>query len=620
MKKPVSVIRCTNSSFSGMRALIFFFAALFLTACGGQSKHKESMASNQRSADTIRKDKIVIYQMMVRLFGNKDTTNKLYGSKDENGTGKFKDITDRALDELKKLGISHVWYTGVIEHATMTDYSSFGIKPDDPDIVKGRAGSPYAIKDYYDVDPDLAVDVKNRMAEFEELVERTHKKEMKVIIDFVPNHVARTYNSDAKPNGIRDFGADDDKSKAFDPRNDFYYIPGKSFVVPKGTNAGGDEFKSPLKDGKFSETPAKATGNNVFSASPGLGDWSETIKLNYGVDYQNGEKAHFDPIPPVWTKMRDILLFWAGKNVDGFRCDVAEMVPVQFWNWVIPQVKKDHPEILFIAEAYNPKEYKKYLSTGKFDYLYDKVGLYDALKRLIRNEGKADVKDISHVCNVESKGFSFRMLRFLENHDEERIASAGFAGNPWPAVPAMVISATLSGGPVMIYFGQEVGEPGKGIEGFGGDDNRTSIFDYWGVPEHQKWMNGGAFDGALLSPDQKKLREFYSTLLKFSAASPAITKGSFLELKGEKGWSKKTYAFIRYTAKERVLVVANFDRKKELNTTIHLPDSLLQKIKTNSGKPLIVNGVLSGSSYTIKDLKAGVPVKLGPSQAEILSF
>src|ERR1700749_4967226 len=121
------------------------------------------------------------------------------------------------------MGFTHVWFTGVIEHATMTDYSQYGIKADDPDIVKGRAGSPYAIKDYYDVDPDLAVDVKNRMAEYQALIDRTHANHLKVIMDLVPNHVARTYGSDAKPAGVRDFGQDDDQSQAFSAKNDFYY-------------------------------------------------------------------------------------------------------------------------------------------------------------------------------------------------------------------------------------------------------------------------------------------------------------------------------------------------------------------------------------------------------------
>ncbi|MDQ3291368.1 MAG: alpha-amylase family glycosyl hydrolase, partial [Bacteroidota bacterium] len=285
------------------------------------------MNSQKTTEEPVIDNKFIIYQLMVRLFGNQNTTNKHYGSRDENGVGKFNDITDKALGEIQSLSVSHIWYTGVIEHATMTDYSAYGIKPDDPDVVKGIAGSPYAIKDYYDVNPDLAVEVPNRMAEFDALVRRTHQHKLKVIIDFVPNHVARTYNSDAKPAGIVDFGTTDDKTKAFSPKNDFYYIPGKPFIAPAGINAGGDFFKSPLKDGKFDENPAKATGNDVFSASPSLNDWFETIKLNYGVDYLDHRRTYFDPVPPVWEKMRDILVFWAKKEVDGFRCDMAEMVP-----------------------------------------------------------------------------------------------------------------------------------------------------------------------------------------------------------------------------------------------------------------------------------------------------
>ena len=599
MKAIQNVIICT------------FLAANVLTSC---AERKVTMQNSNSTNKQVSKP--IIYQMMVRLFGNKNITNKNYGSIEENGVGKFNDISDKALTELKKLGISHVWYTGVLEQATMTDYSQYGIKADDPDIVKGRAGSPYAIKDYYDVSPDLAVDVKNRMTEFESLISRTHNKGLKVLMDFVPNHVARTYNSDAKPAGVIDFGANDDVAKAFDPSNDFYYVPGKQFVVPVGTNAGGDFFESPLKNNKFAENPAKATGNNVFSEAPTLNDWSETIKLNYGVDYQNGEKHYFDPMPPVWIKMKDILTYWAKKDVDGFRCDMSEMVPIEFWNWVIPEIKKVNPDIIFIAEAYNPKLYEQFLTTGKFDFLYDKVGLYDGLKRLIRNEDQADVKDISYVVNHESLGFSNKMLRFLENHDEERIASEGFAKDPKYALPAMVVSATLSSGPVMLYFGQEVGEPGKGIEGFGGSDSRTSIFDYWGVPEHQKWMNDGRFDGGKLSDDQKKLRDFYVKLLNFSATSKAITKGDFLELKNP-AMNNRMYAFVRYTANERVLIVANFDRAQTLDTHLVLPENISNQI---GKKAVNYQELISNQTQTINSIENGIPVVVLPSSAAIISF
>ncbi len=427
------------------------FAICFLVASGCRPAQNVTMTAAQPK-EVIRDNKIIIYQMLVRLFGNKNTTNKHYGSITENGVGKFNNVTDKALEEIKKLGISHVWYTGIIEHATMTDYSAYNISLDDPDVVKGKAGSPYAIKDYYDVDPDLAVDVKDRMQEFENLISRTHEHQLKVLIDFVPNHVARTYSSDSNPAGIKGFGVGDDTTQSFSANNDFYYMPGQSFVVPDGVRAGGNNFDRVAKDGRYNEQPARATGNDVFSAKPSINDWYETIKLNYGVDYQNNKKAYFDPIPPVWIKMRDILIFWTHKKVDGFRCDMAEMVPVEFWNWVIPQVKQVNPQIIFIGEAYNPKEYKTYFTTGGFDFLYDKVGLYDGLKRLIKNEDNGNVSDITYVWSNESKGFSSNMLRFLENHDEERIASDGFAKDPWLAIPAMVVSATLSSGPVMIYF------------------------------------------------------------------------------------------------------------------------------------------------------------------------
>ena len=163
--------------------------------------------------------KFIIYQVLPRLFGNYNTTNKPNGSLEENGCGKFNSFTTKALKEIKSLGVTHVWYTGIIEHATQTDYTAFGIRKDHPAIVKGRAGSAYAIKDYYDVDPDLSENVQDRMGEFERLVERTHGAGLKVIIDFVPNHVARQYGSDAKPEGVIDLGETDLTDYAFHSKN-----------------------------------------------------------------------------------------------------------------------------------------------------------------------------------------------------------------------------------------------------------------------------------------------------------------------------------------------------------------------------------------------------------------
>lgn len=592
-----------------------------LSACARQN-NLAMLASNQTTPEKIENRKLVIYQALVRYFGNQNTNNKFYGSIEENGSGKFNDINAKALQELKKLGVNYVWYTGVIEHATMTDYTQQGIKADDPDIVKGRAGSPYAIKDYYDVDPDLAVDVKHRMAEYENLIRRTHAEGLKVLMDFIPNHVARTYYSDVKPAHVINLGANDDVTKSFDPANDFYYIPNQQFVVPSGYNPGGDAYHNVLKDGKFEENPAKATGNNVFNNAPKLDDWFETIKLNYGLDVQNSNAKHFVPQPPVWKKMRDILAFWAAKGVDGFRCDVAEMVPVEFWNWVITDLKKKYPNLVFIGEAYDRNEYKNFLVNGKFDYLYDKVGLYDGLKRLMTNDPNANVKDISFVWQKESNGFSQHMLRFLENHDETRIASKAFSGNAWYGIPGMVVTATLSSGPVMIYNGQEVGEPADGAEGFGGDDGRSSIFDYWGLPQHQKWMNNGAFDGGKLNDDEKKLRQFYSKLLNLVAQNEAISSGQFYELlqanQNSAGFNHKVYAYLRYTKNKQVLILANFNRN-EAKLKLQLPADVLSAFAL-TGKAITFTDLLTNTKFSTANINDGLSINMPETSAVILAF
>jgi len=533
---------------------------------------------------------MIIYQLMTRLFGNKSTANVPFGTLAENGVGKFADVNASALKSLKEMGITHVWYTGVIEHAVLTDYSAFGIPLDDADVVKGRAGSPYAIKDYYDVSPDLAINVKDRMKEFEALVERTHAAGLKVLIDFVPNHVARAYHSDAKPSGIIDLGERDDDTVSFKPSNNFYYLPGQSFQVPRGYKPLGNN-TFPTLDEKFDETPAKVTGNDQFTSSPGVNEWFETVKLNYGVDIQNGRHAHFDPVPDTWTKMKDILVFWASKKVDGFRCDMAEMVPVEFWNWAIPQVKSVNPEIIFVAEIYNPAQYRNYLSIGKFDFLYDKVQLYDTLRLLLN--GKRNTNDIHEIQNALS-GINHHMLHFLENHDEQRIASRFFAGDPWKALPAMVVSATIDKGPVMIYFGQEVGEPGAGAEGFQTDDGRTTIFDYWGVPEHQKWMNSGKFDGALLSPEQKQLRQIYADLLTLAHGSQAISNGDYMDLTAVNqqagNFNDEVHAFLRYSGEERLLILTTYNTAPQ-SIKLQIPLEAIDKM-----------GLDRSATYVARDL------------------
>lgn len=540
--------------------------------------------------------KMVIYQMMTRLFGNQKTTNKTYGTIEENGVGKFSDITETALKGIKELGVTHVWYTGVIEHALLTDYSSYGIPLDDADVVKGRAGSPYAIKDYYDVNPDLAVDVKNRMMEFEQLVDRTHVLDMKVIIDFVPNHVARNYKSDQLPAGVIDLGEQDDNSVSFKASNNFYYLPGQSFQPPADYNSLGNN-THPTKDKKFEETPAKVTGNGQFSATPGRFDWFETIKLNYGIDIQNSNKTYFDPVPDTWVKMKDILVFWANKNVDGFRCDMAEMVPVEFWNWAIPQVKAVNPELFFIAEIYNPAQYRNYIDNGKFDYLYDKVQLYDTLRLLInKRSGTEHIHGIQQSLN----GINRNMLHFLENHDEHRIASSFFAGDAWKAVPAMAISSLIDKGPVMIYFGQEVGEPADGNPGHQNTElaGVTTKMDYWGVPEHQKWMNGGKFDGGLLSDEQKALRQFYGDILTFASNNRAITEGDYYDLTHlnitQGNIPNNIHVFARMHDQEKLVILSSFS-DKPLRVKVKLSDEVAQAFQLNPEEDYIGHDMLRSS-------------------------
>lgn len=565
------------------------FALMF--SCYWAMAQTPKKMTKEKTKTEKHTDKLVVYQIYTRLFGNTNATNKFNGTIKENGSGKFNDINDAALQALKKFGVSHVWYTGIIEHATMTDYSKYGSPKDNPLVVKGIAGSPYAVKDYYDVDPDLAVNVKNRMKEFEDLVQRSHKNDLKVIIDFVPNHVARNYHSDVKPLGVRDFGEDDDKSRTFAVNNNFYYVVGQDFVVPHGVNP-------PIKVTEpYIESPAKATGNDVFMPNPSINDWFETVKLNYGVDYLENRTTYFAPVPNTWLKMKDILLFWAAKGIDGFRCDMAEMVPKEFWGWVIPEVKKVNPGIIFIAEIYNPAAYWSYINEGKFDYLYDKVGLYDALRRLM--QGAGDANDITRVWQNESGNFAQHMIRFLENHDEHRICSKFFAGDAFKAVPSMVLSATLHTGPVMLYFGQELGVTPDRAEGFSGDDGRTTIFDYWGVPEFQNWVNNHKYDGGKLTPEQKKIRKFYADLLKFVNTSDAVKNGQFFDLQyvNNHGQSpnyndQKIFTYLRFTEKQKMLFICNFDLENSYSTSVNIPKGAWEMMGLNPTSKRTYKGTL----------------------------
>lgn len=584
--------------------------------------------------------KVVVYQMFTRLFGNTNTSNQPWGTIEQNGVGKFNDINEAALKGIKELGASYVWYTGILHHAVIHDYSAYGISHDDPDVVKGRAGSPYAVKDYYSVNPDLAVDPAKRLEEFQALVNRTHAQGLKVIIDIVPNHVARHYQSVDKPAGIEDFGANDDTSVEYKRDNNFYYVVGQPFQVPVAQHGyqplGGEAH--PLSDGKFAENPAKWTGNGSRLAQPDFNDWYETVKVNYGVkpdgsydfdtlpaDYAEKsvqEHAAFwqgKDVPNSWLKFRDIAFYWLDKGVDGFRFDMAEMVPVEFWSFLNSSIKSKNPDAFLLAEVYNPKLYRDYIRLGKMDYLYDKVEMYDSLKLVMQGKGSTDA-----IASVQ-KGMADieqHMLHFLENHDEQRIAAPEFAGDANKAKPAMVVSALISSSPTMLYFGQEVGEAGALDSGFG-DPSRTTIFDYAGVPAHQNWLNGGKFDGGKLTAEQKQLREFYAKLMTLSA-SEAVFKGSYQELhsinKGTAGYSDKTYAFARFNETAKVIVASNF-ATTATSFTLKLPADLRQQWQlSNSNYPL--KDLLSERTAVLKVAgdTASVQIELAPLESVVLKF
>ena len=546
-------------------------------------------------------NKLIIYQVFTRLYGNRNTTRKEYGTIEENGCGKLNDFTPTTLKHIREMGVSHIWYTGVIRHATMTDYSAYGIPRQHPAVVKGRAGSPYAITDYYDIDPDLATDVSQRMQEFEALVERTHQAGMKVIIDFVPNHVARQYHSICKPEGVKDLGEEDNPQNGFDPQNNFYYCPGQRFTPYFDLYHGETE--------PYFEEPAKATGNDCFHNAPGMNDWYETVKLNYGLDYYAGRVGHFSPIPNTWDKMTDILLFWASKGIDGFRCDMAEMVPAAFWHWATDKVKFRYPKMLFIGEVYNPAEYRNYLAAG-FDYLYDKVGMYDTLREVIC--GGQSTHAITGAWQ-QTDDIRNHMLYFLENHDEQRVASGFFAGTGSKGIPGLVVSALLQQNPLMIYAGQEYGERGMDKEGFSGHDGRTTIFDYWSVDTLVRAAT------RKLTAEEKALKKIYNKVCQIAVTEKAAVDGACFDLMYVNGHLHRQYAFIRKAGSEMLLVVANFDElpvRIDVTIPAHAFDFL--KIKEKNATTIELLSDKKGKITLKRD--GAIPLELEPLGAVVLKF
>lgn len=537
------------------------------------------------------KERLIIYQVLPRIFTNMNSNCVRFGTYEENGSGKLNDYTPQLLKSLKDLGVNCVWYTGVIEHATKTSFVDYGIERDNPDVVKGEAGSPYAIKDYYDVDPVLAVNPEERMKEFEALVKRTHDAGLKVMLDFVPNHTARRYHSDAKPTGVKDFGADDDTNMFFTPGNNYYYITNQQFSPQFPLTGHGDI-------PPYVEFPAKATGNDCFTAFCTRNDWYETVKLNYGHDYGNNTD-HFDPLPDTWRKMYDILYFWALKGVDGFRCDMVFMVPLAFWHWVIPEIKKDFPNILFVGEIYDVGLYRPFIDYGHFDYLYDKVNLYDTLVGIERS-GISAAKLTG--CWQTVDGIGERMLNFIENHDEVRFGSKSYAGDPSLVLPTLVVSSMMSKGPFMIYFGQELGERATDDEGFAGHNDRTTIFDYWSYDTMRRWYDGGKCDCSFMNEQETWLCDIYRTVLHLCNSEKALREGNFFDLmyvnlKNPGFNPHRQFAFFRYVENEILLVAVNFDRAAA-TVKINIPELAFRMIGLPQGETAATD-LLTGKETTL---------------------
>ncbi len=540
----------------------------------------------------------VIYQLLPRHFGNTNETRKPGGTLAENGCGKFNDITDTALQSIKEMGFTHLWLTGVLEQASGTAYT--GRPADAPDILKGLAGSPYAIKDYFDVCPDYAVDPGKRVDEFKALLARCRAQGLKTIIDFVPNHVARSYESDVKPE--HSFGKGDDTTAFFSRDNHFYYLrrsdpgDGPPLKLPTAGKPGCSGLFAP--ETEF----GRVTGNNGISWAPSINDWYETVKLNYGHDFTTGRDTSHLPgpdaavsdVPKTWRTMDAILAYWQEMGVDGFRADMAHMIPMEFWRWSIKRARERKADVFFSAEAYDNDPAKltdghvldELLKAG-FDAVYDDP-VYDVLEGLYDSGKWANDLDA-----LTFTGERFHCsLRYAENHDEVRLASP----KEWGGLGMNVgrpVSAVLFGmgrGPLMLYSGQEVGEPAAGAEGFGGDDARTTIFDYWSMPEFTKWVNGGKFDGGRLSEEQNKLRAWYGKLLRLMK-EPAFARGDFYGLNhannanphfgridGETASGHWLYSYLRRdpASGQAFLLIANFHGTRALEgVKVRLPDDAL---------------------------------------------
>jgi glycosidase len=560
--------------------------------------------------------KKVVYQLVVRYFGNTGGANAFDGDLATNGCGKFADVNEAAVAALVELGVTHVWLTGALRQATLTDYSTAGLPADPPEVVKGRAGSCYAVRDYCDVCPDYAVDPAQRMAEFEALVGRLHVAGLKIILDLVPNHVSRNYSS---ANSACDFGAGDDQTRFFDPQNNFFYLanpPGQELTLPfpERWRPRGVAFTGSFarEDGGPGRVP-RATGDNVAVPWPGQTSWYETVKLNYGWDFTRGTGS-YAPRPRTWTMIDAVLAFWQAKGVDGFRCDFVHYVPAEAWAYLIGQARQRRPDAFFVGEAYFPNEWndpvrsRTALIQAGFDAVYHATS-YEELKNAYRGES-LDAYDHEMLWGL-ADGDRVHLLEYLENHDERRIPSPivsdggpgdsgfGSADAGRQLAPLQFLSGP---GPVLIFNGQEVGERGEGATGFKGDNGRTTIFDYWRMPQFSLWVNDHRYDGGGLDPAARSLRSFYRDLLAL-CADPCVAEGGYWGLRyANRPWSGPgcsdwLYAFARYAPGEgrALVVVANFRPDAPETGQLRLPPDFLQAAGLDAASAIPISLVLDAT-------------------------
>ena len=581
----------------------------------------------------------VIYQLFVRHFSNFRRGGIPNGTRAQNGCGTFAGVNDAALEQLAQMGITHLWLTGVLRHATQTAHPGFPAHP--ACVVKGIAGSPYAVVDYFDVDPDLAEKPQQRMEEFRALLERVRRFGMVPVLDFVPNHVSRCYaspgHSELEP------GMWDRKDVFFARDNAFYYLDpppdgDRRVVLPQG------EFEAERGCGRV-------TGNNAATWRPSVFDWYETVKLNYGCDYRHGAAeaeslpgvlSDIDAVPRTWRILDHVLAWWQELGAGGFRCDMAHMIPLPFWRWEIARARLRDEAVFFMAEAYDdpmklmPGNPLQDLLNAGFNGVYD-APAYRALRDLY--EGGAWANDLDAFHRPENPLFTGG-VRFVENHDEPRLASPLFWGGCGASVAraVMVAQYTTSCGPALFYNGQETLERAEGPGGFGGDNGRTSIFDYTSLPRLQRWTCDGKYDGSELNAGEKEYRAYCADLLRL-LQHPALAAGTFYGL----NWSNhatpnygsdgaettsghRLYAFLRHNAQARrtLLIVCNFSPVQAADTTVHIPRNACEWARKTAPNFLftdLLNPASPPIPATPEQLDAvGLPVRVPAGDALVLEW